>query len=234
MNVLKRFAAPTRAATIAPRADLCQFGLHKSRGGGAALISAAFAGWLGIAVLAAQPDKRQVEAIQLARSTLAERLSLLAEQITTVTVAPAQWRDSALGCPERGVVSRPVVTSGFKVTLRAAEREYTVHVAGGRAAFCGSQADTRLSSATLLEASLKAAGAVRAAVAAHLDIDPAGVSIATTRPARSGASDCPEAPDKPSGAAFLVEGEARGTPFRYYTDDRVTVSCDPPQAGRPR
>jgi hypothetical protein len=180
---------------------------------------------LGMSVVdAAQPDKQQREAVALARRTLADTLSLPAEQLTTVTVAPMQWRDSALGCPERGVASRPVVTPGFKVTLRAAEREYTVHVAGARAVICGSQVDARLSSAPFAAAALKAADAVRSAVAARLGIDPARVSIASARPARPDAV-CAAAPLKPGGAPFVVEGEVEGKPFRYYTDDSVTVDC---------
>lgn len=212
---------------MSPPASTCQCGLQKNRVVAAAIGGAALAAWLGASV-AAQPDNRQSEAIALARTTLAAKLSLPAEQITTVTVAAVQWRDSALGCPERGVVSQPVVTSGFKVTLRTTEREYDVHVAGGRAVICGSRAEARLSSASLVAASLKAADAVRVAVARRFEIDPSQVSIAATRPAASGADACPAAPPKPSGVAFVVEGETQGKPFRYYTDDSVTIDCTTP------
>jgi len=217
---------------MCPPPSTCQCGLQTNRILAAAIGGATLAAWLGASV-AAQPDDRQSEAIALARKTLAAKLSLPAEQITTITVAAVQWRDSALGCPERGVVARPIVTSGFKVTLRANEREYEVHLAGGRAVICGSQADTRLSSAPLVAASLKAADAVRVAVAARLGIEPTRVSIAATRPAPSDARACPAAPPTPSGVAFVVEGEAQGKPFRYYTDDSVTLDCDTPQKRGP-
>src|SRR5436190_13279348 len=117
MRYLTRFPRETGAGTMSPPASTCQCGLQTNRRLAAAIGGATLAAWLGASV-AAQPDNRQSEAIALARTTLAAKLSLPGEEITTVTVAAVQWRDSALGCPERGVVARPVVTSGFKVTLR--------------------------------------------------------------------------------------------------------------------
>jgi hypothetical protein len=122
----------------------------------------------------------------------------------------------------------PVLTSGFEVRLRDGDREHVVHVAGGRVAICGSQADSRLPAATLVSAPLKAADAVRAALALRLKIDPARVRIVSTRPARSNADPCSTARSKPSGAAFVVEAKAQSRTFRYYTDAAVTVSCEPP------
>jgi hypothetical protein len=208
-------------------ASRCQFGLQRNCVAAAAIGGATLAAWLGISV-AAQADNRQSEAVALARKTLAAKLALPPEQITTGTVAAVQWRDSALGCPERGVVPRPVITSGFKVTLRATEREYDVHVAGSRAVICGSQADNRISSAPLIDASLNAADAVRAVVAARLGIDPMRVNISSTRPYRSDTGACAAAPPKPAGAPFVVEGEAQAKPFRYYADDTVTLDCGTP------
>src|SRR5438093_13182170 len=99
-------------------------------------------GVMVIAVLAAfaqQPGKPDAEAAALARRTLAAKLSVPIERIKIVSVSPVEWRDSSLGCPERGMVYTQVLTSGYKVTLRAAEREHAVHVAGHHVVICGSQ-----------------------------------------------------------------------------------------------
>jgi hypothetical protein len=140
-------------------------------------------------------------------------------------VSPAQWRDSSLGCPERGIRYAQNLTSGSEVKLRQGERDHIVHVGGGRAVVCGSKSDPRLSAAPLISASLKAADAVRAALAARLRLDPGQVRIVSTRPSRS-ASACAAAPTEAKGAAFIVEAEAAARTFRYYADDARTVSCD--------
>ena len=137
------------------RFSRCQFGVHPRR----ALVTAYAV--IAIAVLCAggalaQPGKPEAEAAALAQRTLASSLSVAVDQITIARVLPAEWRDSSLGCPERGMMYAPVLTRGFDVRLRHAEREHTVHVAGGRAVVCSSLPDAKLSPAPVVAASLKA------------------------------------------------------------------------------
>jgi hypothetical protein len=170
---------------------------------------------------------------KLARQTVAARFAVPADRLTVVSVSPAQWRDSSLGCPERGTRYTPSLTSGYEVKLRDAEQMHVVHVAGGRAVLCGVQTDARLPAATMVGPTLKAAQAVRAALAARLDLDPSNVQIPSTRPFRGATSQCPSAPRKQSGAALIVDAEANGQSFRYYFDEAVVVSCDE-TASKPR
>jgi hypothetical protein len=170
-------------------------------------------------------DKAVAEATTLAREAVAARLSLPLERIRTVSVSPAQWRDSSLGCPERGMIYTPALASGHIVRLSAAEREHVVHVSGGRAVICSSQSDPKQSPTTTFSASLKAADAVRRAVAGRLGIERAAVRIVSTRPFRS-SPPCPAAPDARKGAALLVEAEAMAQTFVYYADDALVVGCD--------
>ena len=186
--------------------------------------------WPLAAVFAQPPGKPEDEAVALARRTIAARLSRPMERLTIVSVSPAQWRDSSLGCPERGSVYTPTLTSGFAVRLRDGEQEHVVHVSGGRAVVCEPQPHTKLSSASMLSASLKAAESARAALATRLRIEPARVQIDSTFPAGSKSHPCAAAPAKPTGAAFVVEAQAEGQTFRYYADGAVTVSCDDPPA----
>ena len=118
-----------------------------------------------------------------------------------------------------------ILTAGHEVTLREGDRDHIVHVAGGRAVICGAKPDPRLSSAPFASASLKAADAVRAALASRLGIEPGKVRIVSTRLSRS-ASACAAAPPEPKGAAFIVEAEASGRTFRYYSDDAMVLACD--------
>ena len=143
----------------------------------------------------------------------------------TSAISPAQWRDSSLGCPQRGMSYTPAFVSGYEVKLRDGERDHIVHVAGGRAVICSSQSETKLSPALLVSATLKAAAAVRTALAAHLGIEPARIRIVSTRPSRS-APPCAASPAEPKGAAFIVEAEAAARTFRYYADDARALNCD--------
>jgi hypothetical protein len=77
----------------------------------------------------------------------------------------------------------------------------------------------------MISASLKAADAVRKAVASRLGIDKARVRIVSTRPFRS-ATVCRAAPASPKSTALIVEAEAEARAFRYYADDTRVLNCD--------
>jgi hypothetical protein len=175
-------------------------------------------------------------AVTLARETVAARFSVPLDQIRTITVSPAQWRDSSLGCPERGMIYTPALSSGYVLILRDGEREHVVHVGGGRAVICNSKPDPKPPAFSAISASLKAADAVRTAVAARLGIERSAVRIASTRPVASGTgsgrsssgslSSCPAAPVPPNSGALIVEAEAAAQTFRYYADGAQVVNCD--------
>jgi hypothetical protein len=176
-----------------------------------------------------QPSEPAKAAAALAQKTLAAQLMVAIETIRIVSVSPAEWRDSSLGCPVRGMTYTLRVVRGFSVRLREDDRgrEHDVHVAGSRAIVCGSQDDGRLSAKALMDAPLKAREAVRAALAVRLGIDAAGVRVVSMRPAAAGARDCAAAPATRDGAAFLVDAEAQARSFRYYADAAVVVGCEP-------
>jgi hypothetical protein len=175
------------------------------------------------AVSAQERSRPETEAVALARRMLIAKLSVASERITTVSVSPARWRDSSLGCPERGMVYTPLLVSGYEVRLRDAEREHVIHVAGSRAVICRSESDPKQPPVSMVSASIKAANAVRAALAARLGIEPASIRILSTRPRRS--TPCPAAPAAPQGAALIVEAEAAAQTFLYYADDAAVVNC---------
>lgn len=183
---------------------------------------------------AAGQERRRLEtdAVALARRTIAARLAVPIERIRMVSVAPAQWRDSSLGCPERGLLYTPALASGYVVKLREAEREHVVHVAGGRAVVCGAQSELRLPSTTLLSGSLKAADAVRRALAARLEVEPERIRIVSVRPARPTRA-CAAAPSGSKGVAFIVDAESPVQSFRYYADDVIVVNCDESASKQP-
>ena len=123
----------------------CQFDFHDVRVLANWVLVLAMAIWSVVTVSAQQPGKLEAEAADLARRTLAAKLSLPIERIRIVSVSPAEWRDSSLGCPERGMIYTPVMTSGYKVRVRDLEREHVVHVGSGHAVICSSEVDPKIS-----------------------------------------------------------------------------------------
>jgi hypothetical protein len=169
-------------------------------------------------------SKEQDDAVATARKAASERLAIAPDKFRVVLVSRADWRDSSLGCPERGKVYAPVMTSGFKVTLRESDRDHVVHVAGGRAIVCTSQADARLPAAPRVTSSLTAGEAVRSHVSRTLEIPESRIRILSVKPARPGDSCVPAAP---AGSASLVEVRVDAKTLRYYRDDTVIRPCDP-------
>jgi hypothetical protein len=186
-----------------------------------------------VASLAAQNAQRtdEVAAVALATRALAEQLLVPADALTVVRVSPAEWRDSSLGCPERGQVYRPQIVSGHDVRLRHDGREHAVHVGGGRAVVCGvSGGSGKVSSGAVLTPARRAGEAVKEAIARRAGVAAADVRVDRSRPFRAGATACPSAPAQARGPAFVIDARAAGATFVYYADDEVTLSCDAPPA----
>ena len=80
-----------------------------------------------------------VEALtRKAEMNLAERLDIDASQIEVVDVEAVQWNDSALGCPQPGMMYLQVITPGYRITLAAEGERYTYHTdRGSRVILCG-------------------------------------------------------------------------------------------------
>ncbi len=200
----------------------CQFPLHGLIGGAAAAAVVTI-------LLAMQPDAQShsqsaSDAAAMARRVAAERLAVPVDRLQVVSTTPAEWRDSSLGCPERGMMYTPAITPGYKVTLREGDRLHVVHVSAATAIVCSSRTDPKLSSRITHGPPLKASANVRAVLAARLRVSPSRVRIVSARPAVAGT--CPAAPQTAAGAAFIVEATVDGRGYRYYSDEQNTVACD--------
>lgn len=88
-----------------------------------------------MSVVAAAQDPAE-EAIELARAEAMRALGITEADIRMAQAQAAEWSDSSLGCPEKGMQYMPVITSGHVVMLLTATETYTVHVAGDRAVIC--------------------------------------------------------------------------------------------------
>lgn len=64
---------------------------------------------------------------QKATEDLARRLGIDASGVKLVSREMAQWPDASLGNPQPGMVYAQVVTSGYKILLRAGDKTYEYH-----------------------------------------------------------------------------------------------------------
>jgi hypothetical protein len=63
-------------------------------------------------------------AVESARADLAARLGLPESEVTEESVEEADFPNTALGAPARGEMSGMMLTSGWRIKLRAAGKSY--------------------------------------------------------------------------------------------------------------
>jgi len=71
------------------------------------------------------------------RADLAARLGIAPELTETVSVEDVDWRDSSLGVPQAGMMYAQVMTPGYRIVLRANNRQYVYHADNRRVLFAG-------------------------------------------------------------------------------------------------
>ena len=87
---------------------------------------------------------RSHNAAAIATEALARELGCDPLEIAVVEVTPVTWPNSALGCPRHGRMYLDVLTPGYRVRLRRAEEDYTLHTDSGRRAVRCQNAGTGL------------------------------------------------------------------------------------------
>jgi hypothetical protein len=181
-----------------------------------------------------------------ARATAARELKAVASEFTVVTIEPAQWSDSSLGCRKSGAMYQQVVSSGYVVVLEREGKRHQVNVAGSRAVMC--DLATRLSGT--VRQPMPARGLDRVAdlarqdLANRLHVDVETIRIASMEPrrwtdddmnCRSGKGEpATAAPAGEAGAAsaigYRLALTASGRTFFYHTDLRSVRACPPIEA----
>jgi hypothetical protein len=183
---------------------------------------------IGAVTLAGQAtdDKIVDRAVALARTALSRSTGVPSESIALVGVTATEWRDSSLGCPQRGAAYSPVIIAGYLVRLSTGTGQFAVHVGAGRAVVCQAAstvagAGSKLSSSEAVTG-LKRAEEARADLAKTLDVPSASIAIdffrATMWPdSRLGCAG--EAPS-PAGSVrgFLIQLSSGGKTYEFHSD----------------
>jgi hypothetical protein len=80
------------------------------------------------------------------KQQLAVTLGQAADTLTLVSKERVEWSDSALGCPQRGMMYMQVITPGYKLTFNDGTRTYDIHTGrqGSPAIWCDHGRSKRL------------------------------------------------------------------------------------------
>ena len=84
-----------------------------------------------------------IAASSRAAVNLADELGVDVDSIQVISVAPAEWRDSSLGCPKPGQNYLMVITPGYLVILEVGGEQYEYHAdMQGNVVRCSGQAQS--------------------------------------------------------------------------------------------
>ena len=179
------------------------------------------------------------DAINIAKAALARERGVAVEEVQLVDATSTQWRDSSLGCPERGVVYTPALVPGFNLILTAGSSRYSVHVGAGRAVICGDAGrptgrDLKLPARDQTEG-LRLAEQARSDLAALLKVPKERVAINFFRPTvwPDASLGCPQRGKtyaQRETRGYLIELEHAGTIQEYHSDQTQVVTCARPES----
>jgi hypothetical protein len=82
------------------------------------------------------PGDKGSEAVGLAQETLARELGVAAGAFVVQKVEAVEWRDTSLGCPQKGMRYAPVIVPGYRVVLEHEGRAHHFHIGEGRVVRC--------------------------------------------------------------------------------------------------
>jgi hypothetical protein len=179
-------------------------------------------------------DEPAEEAGRLARKAVAERLGTTEDLVLVEKTEAVEWPNSGLGCSAKGEVTQPVLTPGYRVSLRAGEESFRVHVGAGRARLCSPGPGA---APGFLAAGMRVAGLARKDLAARLRLEPRDVRIVSIKPTTWPDQDlgCPgpgPGRGEPREAAptkgFILTLSAQGKEHTYHADAERVLACPEP------
>jgi hypothetical protein len=182
------------------------------------------------------------EIANLARQDLAQRLNTAADRITVASVAPVDWPDTSLGCPQPGQSYAQVITPGYQIELQVGGREYTYHSGGNRLVLCeNGEPILNENPSTPDEMDPEEADLVDQAeedLVNRIKVAPDSIVLQSVEPV--------DWPDSSLGCpqpgmnylmvvtpGYLIKLEAGGKVYEYHTDTQHIVYCQNPKLPLP-
>jgi len=181
-------------------------------------------------------------AAEQARAEAAKELRAQPSEFTVVTIEPAQWSDSSLGCRKPNSMYQQVMSNGYVVVLERQGKRHHVNVAGSRAVMC--EPTTRLGGTVRQPMSARGLERVttlaRQDLANRLRLDVQSIRVGNVEPRRwtddnmnctsGGGSPAAAAPaGSNSAVGYRLELSASGRTYFYHTDLRSVRACPPVQ-----
>jgi hypothetical protein len=74
--------------------------------------------------------------LELAKSDLTKKLNIDSKNVKVISVEPYDFSDTSLGCPQKGKIYAPAVTSGFIIKLEVLNKTYIYHAGLGKVISC--------------------------------------------------------------------------------------------------
>lgn len=185
-----------------------------------------------LAALAGQAETpERADAIRAARELLQRELGVEPRELTVVDAAAVDWRDSSLGCPEKGRRYLQALVPGHRVVLEHAGQELVVHVGAGRAVRC-----ERGFTAPLSEKQKAAAAVARLLAEARRDlarrlgvpegeVKPGALRRVTWPDAGLGCPRPGEVYAQVQTEGYVIELEAAGARHVYHSDRERVLHC---------
>lgn len=180
-----------------------------------------------LAALSMNEPINQEQAVILAKQAASKHLNLPVEQLTVQQAQAIDWPDSSLGCPQPGMMYLQVITPGFKVLLKAAEKTYPVHVGGAHAVVCAGDAGAaRGAKAQSAQAKADLVKRARERLAALLKAPIDDIQVHAIRAGKAGdASSCANGVSQEKTAGKLVELEYAGRRYQYRAESDDVQEC---------
>lgn len=172
------------------------------------------------------------DVIDLAKAEVVARYGISATDIRMVQTQAAEWRDSSLGCPQKGMQYQPVITAGYRVVVMSATHDYTVHVANRRAVICGTP-----SAAAGQRVAVRDESIMNLVNLAREDLEarvadatlPITVKSVTRTSWPDGRLGCPGTGDdyvQEETPGVIIELEHNGDLYPYHAGERRVIRCD--------
>ena len=181
-------------------------------------------------------DKPRADLEALALRVASEHLDVPADELEVTEIAPIEWRDSSLGCPDPGMNYLHVIIPGHYAVVHHEGKTWRVHMAHGRAFICerrpGKDENLKrpLLELTLSQAQLETLA--RADLARRLGVPKKEVSVRETRSIvwPDGGLGCAAPTEPPSSGQskgyvmMLGHGDRE---YEYHADLRRVIPCPP-------